>query len=71
MNEVVRTKRSTGAADKRRAQMMRIAALMNVAAQPRFQVRKDEIGALLNDRRVFEDASLVALLKNIEVSRSG
>ena len=42
MNEAVRTKRSIEAADKRRAQKMRIAVLMNLAAYRGFEVRKDE-----------------------------
>ena len=46
--------------DKRRAQKMRISALMNLAAHHGLNVRKDEIEESLNDRQVFEDASLVA-----------
>ncbi len=46
--------------DKRRAQKMRINALVNLAAQHGLDVGRDEIEEVLDDRRVFEDASLVA-----------
>lgn len=46
--------------DKRRAQKMRMNAIMNLAAHHGLNVREDEIEDLLNDRQVFEDASLVA-----------
>ncbi len=46
--------------DKRRAQKMRINALLNLAAQNGLNCRKDEIEESLNNRQVFEDACLVA-----------
>jgi hypothetical protein len=46
--------------DKHRAQTMRINAIMNLAAQHRLDVGEGRIQELLNDRQVFEDASLVA-----------
>jgi hypothetical protein len=46
--------------DKRRAQTLRINAIMNLVAQHRLDARNDRIEELLNDRQVFEDASLVA-----------
>jgi hypothetical protein len=46
--------------DKRRAQTMRTNAIMNLVAQQRLDVAEDRIEELLNDRQVFEDASLVA-----------
>jgi hypothetical protein len=48
------------AGDKRRAQTMRINALMNLAAARRLSVGEGGIQELLNARQVFEDASLVA-----------
>ncbi len=39
---------------------MRVDALMSLAAQQRVYVGNDESEELLNDRHVFEDASLVA-----------
>ncbi len=46
--------------DKRRAQKMRINALLNLAAQNGLHCRKDEIEESLKNRQVFEDACLVA-----------
>jgi len=47
-------------ADKRRAYKMRVAALLNMAAEHRLDVGENEITQLLNDRQVSEDANLVA-----------
>ena len=47
-------------ADKRRAQSMRVNALLNIAAEHRLDVVENEVGELLNDRQTFDDASLVA-----------
>jgi hypothetical protein len=49
-----------GPADKRRAQTMRSNALANIAARERLVISQDDIENLLNDRQVFEEASLVA-----------
>jgi hypothetical protein len=46
--------------DKRRAQTMRINALMNLAARHRLSVRAGVIEDTLRDRPIFEAASLVA-----------
>jgi hypothetical protein len=45
---------------KRRAQTMRINAIMNLVAQYQLDVWNNHIQELLNDRPAFEDASLVA-----------
>lgn len=55
----LKTKKLTST-EKRRAQMMRITALSNLAAQHYLDVRKQEIETSLSSRNVFEDASLVA-----------
>jgi len=46
--------------DKRRAQKMRVNALLNLAAAHRLNVRETDITELLDDRQSFEDASLLA-----------
>ena len=55
----LKTKKLTPA-DRRRAQKMRIELLMHVATQHGLDVAKDEIEEQLNDRQVFEHASLAA-----------
>jgi hypothetical protein len=47
-------------ADKRRAQRMRMNALLNLAAEHHLDIGEKEITELLNDRQTSEDASLVA-----------
>ena len=47
-------------ADKRRAQKMRVSALLNMAAEHQLDVGENEITELLHDRQTSEDASLVA-----------
>ncbi len=48
------------ATDKRRAQAMRIKVMMNLAVQHGLGVREVRVEGFLDDRHVFEDASLVA-----------
>ena len=55
----LRTKK-VQSADKRRAQNMRVNALLNLAAEHRLGVRENEIRELLDDRQALEDASLIA-----------
>ena len=55
----LKTKR-VGTADKRRAQKMRGNALLNLAAEHALAPTEERIAQMLNDRQVFEDASLVA-----------
>ena len=52
--------RTIQAADKRRAQKMRVNALLNLAADRQIDVGDSEIAELLEDREAFEDASLLA-----------
>lgn len=47
-------------ADKRRAEKMRVNALLTLAAEHRLVVSENEVRELLNDRQTSEDASLVA-----------
>lgn len=55
----LRTKR-VQTTDKRRAQKMRVNALLNLAADRQVDVGDSEIAELLEDRETFEDASLLA-----------
>ena len=47
-------------ADKRRAERMRINAMLNLAAHRHIPINEAQIEKLLADRQVFEDASLLA-----------
>lgn len=47
-------------ADKRRAQKLRLNALLNLAAEHRLNVGEDAIAEFLNERQASEDASLLA-----------
>lgn len=58
-------------ADKRRAQKMRLNALMNLGAQFSLDVAQAELNKALGDRQVFEDASLVAYAYDLPLREKG
>ena len=52
--------KKVGPSDKRRAQEMRVCAVLRIAAENRFDVNKSVVDRLLDDREIADDASLVA-----------